>query len=488
YQVLLTVDTASLISEGKMQADCDDIRFTDSDETTELSYWLESDCNTANTKVWIKVPSLAASSTRTIYMYYGNAGASSASDGRNTFIVWDNFDGGTEQWTEVDANNLITIDRTSNKRIDFALAGQTNERVYIDKGSDIGNFLMDYKLHVTSDGNSNIVLAGVSDTLSWGSTFNDAIHGNVYTQRAGNQNKRPLEVWSDGTLLRSNQDENYEGQDLYFRLTRYGSECKGEIYSNADRTIVDASGAFSCTLTNLRYVYGITNWYNDAGYTSTMTGYVDDILIRKYTSTEPTYTIGSEEQNVAVGCTDNDGDGYGAEGTNLSQCNNSITLGDCNDSNVNIHPGAADIPNNNIDEDCSGTDNVVSFEIYPDFVGQSGVGTYYVGDDVDYQITFKVNNTASDEYLDDMKIELTDSSLNILKTKYLSDMTRQSPGVYTGTFISDDLTAYPSNQGIRLTAYAYDSLDNLLNSGIHADQYLFDGTAPSLISTAYTYL
>jgi len=43
-------------------------------------------------------------------------------------------------------------------------------------------------------------------------------------------------------------------------------------------------------------------------------------------------------------------------------------------------------------------------------------------------------------------------------------MTRQSSGVYTGTFTSEDLTAYPSNQGIRLTAYAYDSLDDLLNS------------------------
>ena len=40
YQVLVTVDTASLIFDGKMQLNGDDIRFTDSDGTTLLSYWI----------------------------------------------------------------------------------------------------------------------------------------------------------------------------------------------------------------------------------------------------------------------------------------------------------------------------------------------------------------------------------------------------------------------------------------------------------------
>ncbi|MCG2824966.1 MAG: DUF2341 domain-containing protein, partial [Thermoplasmatales archaeon] len=40
YQVLIEVDTASLVSEGKMQPDGDDIRFTDQDGN-ELSYWIE---------------------------------------------------------------------------------------------------------------------------------------------------------------------------------------------------------------------------------------------------------------------------------------------------------------------------------------------------------------------------------------------------------------------------------------------------------------
>ncbi|MBU5537692.1 MAG: DUF2341 domain-containing protein, partial [Candidatus Aenigmarchaeota archaeon] len=51
YQIMLTLDTAQLISTGKMRSDCGDIRFTDSDGSTQLSYWLESGCNTASTKI-----------------------------------------------------------------------------------------------------------------------------------------------------------------------------------------------------------------------------------------------------------------------------------------------------------------------------------------------------------------------------------------------------------------------------------------------------
>jgi hypothetical protein len=45
YQVLVQMDTASLISGGKMRVDCGDIRFTDTDGQTLLSYWIEGGCN-----------------------------------------------------------------------------------------------------------------------------------------------------------------------------------------------------------------------------------------------------------------------------------------------------------------------------------------------------------------------------------------------------------------------------------------------------------
>jgi len=50
-------------------------------------------------------------------------------------------------------------------------------------------------------------------------------------------------------------------------------------------------------------------------------------------------------------CTDSDGDGYAVEGGTCGPV-------DCNDLDNAINPGAADIPNNGIDENCSGADSV----------------------------------------------------------------------------------------------------------------------------------
>ncbi|MEM5821015.1 MAG: DUF2341 domain-containing protein [Candidatus Aenigmatarchaeota archaeon] len=100
YQVLIALNTQSLISQGKMRNDCGDIRFTDSDGISLLNYWLESGCNSANTKIWVKVPNIPANGQKTIYVYYGNPSATSLSNGDNTFIFFDDFSfKDTSKWT-----------------------------------------------------------------------------------------------------------------------------------------------------------------------------------------------------------------------------------------------------------------------------------------------------------------------------------------------------------------------------------------------------
>jgi len=98
YQVLVVVDTASLIAQGKMRSDCGDIRFTDEDGVTQLNYWIESGCNTTSTRIWVRVPSIPGTSTKTIYMYYGNPAESSASSGSATFIFFDDFTTLSPNW------------------------------------------------------------------------------------------------------------------------------------------------------------------------------------------------------------------------------------------------------------------------------------------------------------------------------------------------------------------------------------------------------
>lgn len=85
FQVQLTVDTEDLISDGKLQADCDDLRFTNL-SGKELPFWIEpTTCNTTETLVWVKVDVVHTSGTD-IYLYYGNPQATTGSSVDSTFI------------------------------------------------------------------------------------------------------------------------------------------------------------------------------------------------------------------------------------------------------------------------------------------------------------------------------------------------------------------------------------------------------------------
>ncbi len=96
YQVLVTLTTSIMGNPyANVKADGSDIRFTGADETTLQDYWIESWSNTGTSKIWVKVKTSGAS---TIYMYYGNAAASSTSNGNATFDFFDDFSGNLSKW------------------------------------------------------------------------------------------------------------------------------------------------------------------------------------------------------------------------------------------------------------------------------------------------------------------------------------------------------------------------------------------------------
>jgi len=73
YQVRIVVQRRS-----EMRADFADLRFVADDQTTVLPHWIEySDASSA--VVWVKVPAIAANGSTTIWLYYGNSAAASAS-------------------------------------------------------------------------------------------------------------------------------------------------------------------------------------------------------------------------------------------------------------------------------------------------------------------------------------------------------------------------------------------------------------------------
>ncbi|NTU46044.1 DUF2341 domain-containing protein [Candidatus Roizmanbacteria bacterium] len=90
FQVMIATDSASMINAGRLKNDCSDIRITDLNGK-KLPYWVEPNtCNTAQTKIWTKVPSIPASTgtatSSSVFMYYGNPNATTESNSKNVFI------------------------------------------------------------------------------------------------------------------------------------------------------------------------------------------------------------------------------------------------------------------------------------------------------------------------------------------------------------------------------------------------------------------
>ena len=77
FQVKLVLNTQDLVVSGKMQANGGDLRLRDKTGNS-LSFWIENGTmNQPTTVVWVKMPSIAASSADTIYAFYGRESASS---------------------------------------------------------------------------------------------------------------------------------------------------------------------------------------------------------------------------------------------------------------------------------------------------------------------------------------------------------------------------------------------------------------------------
>jgi len=112
YQVPITLTTTTF-NYSKVKANGDDIRFTTSGGTA-CDYWIETWNTSSTSTIWAEVPSLTASSTTLIYMYYGNSGASAASNYSNTFTKDFGESGLAALWHMDEGSGTTTADSSGN--------------------------------------------------------------------------------------------------------------------------------------------------------------------------------------------------------------------------------------------------------------------------------------------------------------------------------------------------------------------------------------
>lgn len=97
--------------DSDMQANFQDLRFTDSSGTTSIPFWVEASTSVTSAIVWVKIPSLPASSFADVFMYFGNPTATAASDGLSTFKFFDDFE--DNNITEYSGDTTLFANSTS---------------------------------------------------------------------------------------------------------------------------------------------------------------------------------------------------------------------------------------------------------------------------------------------------------------------------------------------------------------------------------------
>ena len=83
--------------DGKCRTDFGDVRFTDRTGVALIDYWIEKKVDSGWAIFWVEI-SEDLTYERKIYIYYGKAGATSISNGDNTFIFFDDFEVDLSKW------------------------------------------------------------------------------------------------------------------------------------------------------------------------------------------------------------------------------------------------------------------------------------------------------------------------------------------------------------------------------------------------------
>ncbi|MCU0652822.1 MAG: DUF2341 domain-containing protein [Candidatus Pacebacteria bacterium] len=282
YQVQVDVDTSTLVSASKMQSDCDDLRFTTADGYTLMDYWIESGCNTAATTIWTEIPSIA-NGTSTIYMYYGNASSTAASNGDNTFLLFDDFAG-----TSLDANKWVTAGSTYTAltvgsgylRI---TATTYNARLYRYIAS-VNTFAYPFTVRASTRAGSNDIHGGFYIGASQTTTY-DAPNFTV--------------IWNIGTSATYTNGFTINSTSVNTTYISAGTwtNYQGNLATGASvLTIGENSYNNTAAISNANHYVklAVRKWDpgRDAQYDW------DWIAVRKYAATEPTANAGAEVQLI----------------------------------------------------------------------------------------------------------------------------------------------------------------------------------------------
>lgn len=279
YQMKFTIYRSAGTDSGfnvyvgtNCQSDYDDIRFTNSSNTV-LDYWIESS-DASSATIWVEADSIAASGNTTLYLYYGNAVASTVSNGTNTFPVFDDFSN-LDNWNVLRGTWGVTT--INGKKYAYHYNGDSQEirhKTYAPNYTD--DLILEATIRFSGDGNYG---GGIQFPFQYSSTegpllklFAGANQCSVYW--TSEFKKYPNIV--------ANTDYNVQ---IIYTKTNIKTYINGGAQHN--QAITQPTGQ-STSYSTLGLWGGLNSYYTYFAY----------LKSRKYTATEPTVSAWGTEESL----------------------------------------------------------------------------------------------------------------------------------------------------------------------------------------------
>jgi hypothetical protein len=324
YQMKIVVGNVSggnVSCNGHAKNNFGDIRFISfSDNTTQLSYWMKNFTSNVQVTFWIN-NSLNDSS---IWMYYGNSGVSSRSNGSNTFYFFDDFSNGLSKWVMNSWNTDSIYINTSQGNSAPALrhnpdnsipANRTYQDTRIRTTYRILNGIIEYDVYLAGTPRIIHQFGWRANGLSWTNGYcwrlqNSATDGGFF------EFSGPT-TWSQiGSSFPIISTSTW----YHVKINVSGSAYSAKITPNAPagdsaRSVTDSTKTTADYLVS--QVHGVS--MTSANYVL-----VDNVFVRKYYATPPTWSsFGQEEIYIEVS---NPFPNQNAIGVSLNFSNFSITV------------------------------------------------------------------------------------------------------------------------------------------------------------------
>ncbi|MBT0159305.1 DUF2341 domain-containing protein [Candidatus Bathyarchaeota archaeon A05DMB-2] len=308
YQIRLIVHKGSgtdsgadVYCNGHCRDDFGDVRFTDDDGATLLDYWMESYVSGDNAVFWVEVAD-DLNSNQSIYVYYGKADATSASNGANTFPLFDDFNGDLSAWSErhydgagsasvVSGWARVSVGTTG----DFWLTADTGSGIY--KATPLSdNYAIQAKIRM------GIYRASNDYQRCLATRANEAVNNSAHLSLTLDDDASHLALqWRDS----SGGASDWAGEDtgwargsnttFFARIRKHGSTYYAE--AGADSSVASSIGLRA---SGVYHGYVGLQHASDPNSDSSYTEY-DWVFVRKCVSPEPSHgSWGSEEAGAIL--------------------------------------------------------------------------------------------------------------------------------------------------------------------------------------------